>query len=60
MFRLLILALPLILAGVQARADGWSQRWRSAIDGGDLAALSSLAGADRNLNLADRWGRTAL
>ena len=59
-FRWLVLALPLVLAGAQARADEWSQRWQSAIGSGDLAAISKLAERGRNLNLADRRGRTAL
>lgn len=60
MFRALILVLSLMIAGVQVRADDWSSRWQAAIGSVYVAALSALAEPDRNLDLADRRGRTAL
>lgn len=60
MLRLLILALPLLIFVGQARADAWPSQWRAAIRSGDLTALSKLAAPDRDVDLADRRGRTAL
>lgn len=60
MFRLLILPPLLALAAVPAQADDWASRWRAAIRSSDLSALSTLAGPDRDVDLADRRGRTAL
>ncbi len=60
MLRLLILALPLLVFVGEACADAWPSQWRTAIRSGDLTALSKLAAPGRDVNLADRRGRTAL
>ncbi len=60
MFRLLILVLALLAVGDRAIADDWPSQWRAAVRAGDVAALSRLAAPDRDVDLADRRGRTAL